>query len=127
MPEPSMDQSVPQNTYIYYDSQHFHMSSKATSLPTTGPIKALAKDDEHVFRGMQFKTYFCRRWVTVGCVHREGRTFIGQTWCTSNTLLEGSDSLLNTLKENSLEIPQSPEYQLLDAPSCPHNSRGILL
>jgi hypothetical protein len=63
----------------------------------------------------------------VGCVYREGRIIMGQSWCTSNILLEGSDSLLNTLKENSLEIPQCPEYQLVDAPSCPHNSRDSLL
>lgn len=60
MPEPSMDQSVPQNTYIY-DSQYFHMSSKATSLPTTGPINNLAKDDEHLSREMA--------WYTVQDIH----------------------------------------------------------
>lgn len=52
---------------------------------------------------------------------------MGQTWCTSSTLQEGSESLLSTLKEDSLEIPQSPESQLLNAPSCLRNLRDSLL
>lgn len=49
MLDPSMDQSVPQNTYAYYDS---HMSSKATGLPTTGPINEPQDDNGHLLRWM---------------------------------------------------------------------------
>lgn len=63
----------------------------------------------------------------MGCVYRQGGTIMGQTWYTSSTLPEGSESLLSTLKEDSLEIPQSPEHQLLNAPSCLRNPRDSLL
>lgn len=49
MPDPSMDQSVPQSTYVYYNS---HMSSKAASLPTTGPIKEPQDNNGHLLRWM---------------------------------------------------------------------------
>lgn len=49
IPDPSMDQLVPQNTYAYYDS---HMSSKATSVPTTGPINERQDDNGHMLRWM---------------------------------------------------------------------------
>lgn len=49
MLDPSLDQSVPQNTYAYYDC---HMSSKATGLPSTGPIKEPQDDNGHLLRWM---------------------------------------------------------------------------